>query len=62
MFDDGWCPKDDLLSVNPELDMEEVTSYAPERGDPKMVQFYEAVALKAAEKKMVAREGNTRMY
>ena len=92
LFDDGWCPKDDLLSVNPELDMEEVTSYAAEKGvdimlwviwhalerqwddafeqfekwgikgikmdfmnrdDQKMVQFYEAVARKAAEKKMV---------
>lgn len=32
LFDDGWCPKDDLLSVNPELDMEVVTSYAAEKG------------------------------
>ena len=32
LFDDGWCPKDDLLSVNPELDMVEVTSYAAEKG------------------------------
>ncbi len=31
LFDDGWCPKDDLLSVNPELDMEAVTSYAAEK-------------------------------
>ena len=31
LFDDGWSPKDDLLSVNPELDMEEVTSYAAEK-------------------------------
>jgi len=92
LFDDGWCPKDDLLSVNPELDMEVVTSYAAEKGvdimlwviwhalerqwndafeqfekwgvkgikmdfmnrdDQKMVQFYESVARKAAEKKMV---------
>jgi len=92
LFDDGWCPKDDLLSVNPELDMEEVTSYAAEKGvdimlwviwhalerqwddafdqfekwgirgikmdfmnrdDQKMVEFYEAVARKAAEKEMV---------
>ncbi len=92
LFDDGWCPKDDLLSVKPELDMEEVGSYAAEKGvdimlwviwhtlerqwddafdqfekwgikgikmdfmnrdDQKMVQFYEAVARKAAEKKMV---------
>ena len=92
LFDDGWCPKDDLLAVNPELDMEEVTSYAAGKGvgimlwviwhalerqwneafdqfekwgvkgikmdfmnrdDQKMVQFYEAVARKAAEKKMV---------
>ncbi len=92
LFDDGWCPKDDLLSVNPELDMDVVTSYAAEKGvdimlwviwhtlerqwsdafdqfekwgikgikmdfmnrdDQKMVQFYESVAKKAAEKKMV---------
>jgi len=92
LFDDGWCPKDDLLSVNPELDMEEVCSYAAEKGvdimlwviwhalerqwyeafdqfeewgikgikmdfmnrdDQLMVQFYEAVARKAAEKEMV---------
>ncbi len=92
LFDDGWCPKDDLLSVNPELDMKIVTSYAAEKGvdimlwviwhalerqwndafdqfekwgikgikmdfmnrdDQKMVQFYESVARKAAEKKMV---------
>jgi len=32
LFDDGWCPKDDLLSVNPGLDMEEVTSYAADKG------------------------------
>lgn len=92
LFDDGWCPKDDLLSVNPELDMEAVTSYAAEKGvdimlwviwhaleqqwdeafaqferwgikgikmdfmnrdDQMMVQFYESVARKAAEHKMV---------
>jgi alpha-glucosidase len=92
LFDDGWSPRDDLLSVNPELDMEEVNSYAAEKGvdimlwvmwhalerqwseafdqferwgikgikmdfmnrdDQKMVQFYESVARKAAEKKMV---------
>jgi alpha-glucosidase len=92
LFDDGWCPKDDLLSVNPDLDMEAVTSYAAEkdvdimlwviwhalerqwddafeqfekwgikgikmdfmnRDDQLMVEFYEAVASKAAEKKMV---------
>ena len=92
LFDDGWCPKDDLLSVNPDLDMEVVTSYAAEndvdimlwviwhalerqwndafdqfekwgikgikmdfmnRDDQKMVQFYESVARKAAEKRMV---------
>ncbi len=92
LFDDGWCPKDDLLTVNPELDMDVVTTYAAEKGvdimlwviwhalerqwddafdqfekwgikgikmdfmnrdDQKMVQFYEAVARKAAEKKMV---------
>jgi alpha-glucosidase len=32
LFDDGWSPKDDLLSVNPDLDMEEVTAYASEKG------------------------------
>ena len=92
LFDDGWCPKDDLLSVKPGLDMEEVTSYAAEKGvdimlwviwhalerqwddafeqferwgikgikmdfmnrdDQKMVQFYEDVARKSAEHKMV---------
>ena len=92
LFDDGWSPKDDLLLVNPELDMEAVTSYAAEKGvgimlwviwhalerqwddafdqfekwgiqgikmdfmnrdDQIMVQFYEAVARKAAENKMV---------
>ena len=92
LFDDGWCPKDDLLSVNPELDLQAVTSYAAEKGvdimlwviwhalerqwdeafaqfekwgikgikmdfmnrdDQGMVQFYESVARKAAEHKMV---------
>jgi alpha-glucosidase len=32
LFDDGWCPKDNLLAVNPELDMDEVTQYASEKG------------------------------
>lgn len=32
LFDDGWCPKDDLLAVNPDLDMEKVSSYAAEKG------------------------------
>jgi alpha-glucosidase len=92
LFDDGWSPKENLLLVNPELDMEAVSSYAAEKGvgimlwviwhalerqwdeafdqfenwgiqgikmdfmnrdDQIMVQFYEAVARKAAEKKMV---------
>lgn len=92
LFDDGWSPKDDLLSVVPDLDMEEVCAYAAEKGvdillwviwhalerqwdeafeqfekwgirgikmdfmnrdDQLMVEFYEAVARKAAEKKMV---------
>jgi alpha-glucosidase len=92
LFDDGWCPKEDLLSPVEGLDMEEVTSYAKTRGvdvmlwviwhalekqwdqafdlfekwgikgikmdfmnrdDQPMVEFYEAVARKAAEKKMV---------
>jgi alpha-glucosidase len=92
LFDDGWSPKEDLLTVVPDLDMAEVTAYAKSRGvdvmlwviwhalekqwdevfdlfekwgirgikmdfmnrdDQKMVEFYEAVAKKAAEKKMV---------
>ena len=92
LFDDGWCPKENLLTPIPELDMAEVTSYAKEKGvdvmlwvvwsslqrqwdaafdqfekwgikgikmdfmnrdDQQMVEFYEAVAKKAAEKKMV---------
>jgi alpha-glucosidase len=92
LFDDGWCPKEDLLTVVPGLDMAEVTAYARTKGvdvmlwviwhalhdqwdqafdlfekwgikgikmdfmnrdDQKMVEFYEAVAKKAAEKKMV---------
>jgi alpha-glucosidase len=93
LFDDGWCPKDDLLHEIPGLNMAEVTAYAKSKGvdvmlwviwhslykqwdqafdqfekwgikgikmdfmdrdDQKMVEFYEAVARKAAEKKMVA--------
>lgn len=92
LFDDGWCPKENLLEEVPELDLAEVTSYAKEKGvdvmlwvlwvslkkewdiafdqfekwgikgikmdfmnrdDQEMVEFYEAVAKKAAEKKMV---------
>ena len=92
LFDDGWCPKDDLLHAVPELNMAEVTAYAETKGvdvmlwviwhalknqwtpafeqfalwgikgikmdfmdrdDQPMVEFYEAVALKAAENKMV---------
>ena len=92
LFDDGWCPKENLLTPVPELDMDEVTAYAKEKGvdvmlwviwsslqrqwdeafdqfekwgikgikmdfmdrdDQQMVAFYEAVAKKAAEKKMV---------
>jgi len=92
LFDDGWCPKDDLLQEIPGLDMAEVTAYARSKGvdimlwviwhalerqwdkafdlfekwgikgikmdfmnrdDQEMVEFYEAVAKKAAEKKMV---------
>ena len=92
LFDDGWSPKDDLLTVNPGLDMAEVTSYARSKGvdvmlwviwhalekqwdeafdqfeawgikgikmdfmnrdDQPMVEFYERVAQKAAEKGMV---------
>lgn len=92
LFDDGWCPKDNLLHEVPELNMAEVTAYAKSKGvdvmlwviwhavqkqwdqafeqfekwgikgikmdfmnrdDQPMVEFYEAVARKAAEKKMV---------
>jgi len=92
LFDDGWCPKDDLLHEVPGLNMTEVTAYAKSKGvdvmlwviwhavqkqwdqafnqfekwgikgikmdfmnrdDQPMVEFYEAVARKAAEKKMV---------
>lgn len=92
LFDDGWCPKEDLLTPISELNMDEVTAYAKEKGvdimlwviwsslqkqwdeafdqfekwgirgikmdfmnrdDQQMVEFYEAVAKKAAEKKMV---------
>jgi alpha-glucosidase len=92
LFDDGWCPKDDLLHEVPDLNMAEVTAYAKAKGvdimlwviwhalknqwepafnlfekwgikgikmdfmdrdDQPMVEFYEAVAQKAAEKKMV---------
>ena len=28
MFDDGWCPEEDLLHPKPELNMAEVTAYA----------------------------------
>jgi len=92
LFDDGWCPKDNLLHEVPGLNMAEVTAYAKSKGvdvmlwviwhavqkqwdeafdqfekwgvkgikmdfmnrdDQPMVEFYEAVARKAAEKKMV---------
>jgi alpha-glucosidase len=92
LFDDGWCPKDDLLHEINGLNMSEVTAYAKTKGvevmlwviwhslykqwdqafdqfekwgikgikmdfmdrdDQVMVEFYEAVAQKAAEKKMV---------
>lgn len=92
LFDDGWCPKDNLLTGVPGLDMAEVTAYARaknvdvmlwviwhslrrqwneafgqfekwgvkgikmdfmNRDDQEMVAFYETVARKAAEKKMV---------
>jgi len=92
LFDDGWCPKDDLLHEVSGLNMAEVTAYAKSKGvdvmlwviwhavqkqwdqafdqfekwgikgikmdfmnrdDQPMVEFYEAVARKAAEKKMV---------
>jgi alpha-glucosidase len=92
LFDDGWCPKDNLLNEIPGLDMPEVTAYAKTKGvdimlwviwstlekqwdqafdqfgkwgirgikmdfmnrdDQQMVEFYEKVAAKAAEKKLV---------
>lgn len=92
LFDDGWCPKEDILHEIPGLNMAEVTAYAKSKGvdimlwviwnslkqqwdqafdqyekwgikgikmdfmdrdDQPMVEFYEAVARKAAEKKMV---------
>lgn len=92
LFDDGWCPKEDLLHEIPGLNVAEVTAYGKEKGvdimlwvmwnslqkqwdqafdqfekwgikgikmdfmnrdDQQMVQFYEAVAEKSAEKKMV---------
>lgn len=92
LFDDGWCPKEDLLHEVPGLNMAEVTAYAKTKGvdimvwvmwsslqkqweqaytqfekwgikgikmdfmnrdDQQMVEFYEAVARKSAEMKMV---------
>jgi len=92
LFDDGWCPRNDLLHEVPGLNMAEVTAYARAKGvdimlwviwhtlhkqwdeafdqfekwgikgikmdfmnrdDQQMVEFYEKVAAKAAEKKMV---------
>lgn len=32
LFDDGWCPEEDLLNPRPDLDMAEVTAYAESRG------------------------------
>ncbi len=32
MFDDGWCPEEDLLHPRPELNMAEVTAYAESKG------------------------------
>jgi alpha-glucosidase len=32
MFDDGWCPEEDLLNPRPELNMAEVTAYAESKG------------------------------
>uniref|UniRef100_UPI0032169DBF glycoside hydrolase family 97 protein n=1 Tax=uncultured Draconibacterium sp. TaxID=1573823 RepID=UPI0032169DBF len=31
LFDDGWSKQDDLLAVNPDLDMEEVMAYAKKK-------------------------------
>ena len=40
LFDDGWCPREDLLSVVPELDMEEVAGYAGEKGVKLLLWVY----------------------
>jgi alpha-glucosidase len=32
LFDDGWCPREDLLNVVPGLNMEEVTAYGRKKG------------------------------
>jgi len=32
LFDDGWCPRDNLLEPVPGLNMEEVTAYASSKG------------------------------
>lgn len=32
LFDDGWCPEEDLLSPRPGLNMAEVTAYAEAKG------------------------------
>ncbi|MCF3107357.1 glycoside hydrolase family 97 protein [Niabella sp. CC-SYL272] len=92
LFDDGWCPKENILKEVPELDMAAVVAYAKTKGvdillwviwssmekqmdaafdlyekwgirgikidfmnrdDQQMVAFYETVARKAAEKKML---------
>ncbi|SDC98355.1 glycoside hydrolase family 97 protein [Niabella drilacis] len=92
LFDDGWCPKENILKEVPELNMPEVVAYAKTKGvgillwviwssmekqmdaafdlyaqwgirgikmdfmnrdDQPMVAFYEKVARKAAEKKML---------
>ena len=92
LFDDGWCPEENLLSPRPGLDMAEVTAYAEKKGvdvmlwvlwhslqkqwdeafslfskwgikgikmdfmnrdDQPMVEFYEAVARRAAQEKMI---------
>lgn len=37
LFDDGWCPEEDLLSPRPGLDMAEVTSYAQKKGVDVMI-------------------------
>jgi alpha-glucosidase len=91
LFDDGWCPGNDLLHEVPGLNMAEVTAYAETKGvdimlwviwstlqkqwdsafdqfekwgikgikmdfmnrdDQQMVEFYEKVAAKAAERKL----------
>jgi alpha-glucosidase len=40
LFDDGWSPRENLLSVVPGLDMEEVAGYAKKKGVKLMLWVY----------------------